>query len=52
MREIIINLGFGARDPAGVYAISVAKAFEAHISSRAVSYEPAIPGNALGGMPQ
>ena len=51
VRDIVVNLGLGARDPAGVYAISVAEAFEAHVLGAAVSYEPVIPGNTLGGMP-
>ena len=51
VRDIVVNLGLGARDPAGVYAISVAEAFEAHVFGAAVSYEPVIPGNTLGGMP-
>ena len=37
VRDIVVNLGLGARDPAGVYAISVAEAFEAHIFGAAVS---------------
>ena len=49
VKDIVVNLGLGARDPAGVYAISVAVAFEAHVLGAAVSYEPVIPGNTLGG---
>jgi nucleotide-binding universal stress UspA family protein len=45
VKDIVVNLGLGARDPAGVYAISVAEAFEAHVLGAAVSYEPVIPGN-------
>jgi nucleotide-binding universal stress UspA family protein len=44
VKDIVVNLGLGARDPAGVYAISVAEAFEAHVLGAAVSYEPVIPG--------
>jgi nucleotide-binding universal stress UspA family protein len=51
VKDIIVNLGLGARDPAGVYAISVAEAFEAHVLGAAVSYEPVIPGNVFGGIP-
>lgn len=50
VRDIVVNLGLGARDPAGVYAISVAEAFEAHVFGAAVSYEPVIPGDTLGGV--
>jgi nucleotide-binding universal stress UspA family protein len=49
VKDIVVNLGLGARDPAGVYAISVAEAFEAHVLGAAVSYDPVIPGNTLGG---
>jgi hypothetical protein len=45
VKDIVVNLGLGSRDPAGVYAISVAEAFEAHVLGAAVSYEPVIPGN-------
>jgi nucleotide-binding universal stress UspA family protein len=51
VKDIVVNLGLGARAPAGVYAISVAVAFEAHVLGAAVSYEPVIPGNTLGGIP-
>jgi hypothetical protein len=51
VKDIIVNLGLGARDPAGVYAISVAEAFKAHVLGAAVSYEPVIPGNVFGGIP-
>jgi nucleotide-binding universal stress UspA family protein len=44
VKDIVVNLGLGARDPAGVYAISLAEAFEAHVLGAAVSYEPVIPG--------
>ena len=51
IKDIVVNLGLGARDPAGDYAISVAEAFEAHVLGVAVSYEPVIPGNVFGGIP-
>jgi hypothetical protein len=51
VKDIVVNLGLGARDHVGVYAISVAEAFEAHLLGAAVSYEPVIPGNTLGGIP-
>ena len=51
VKDIIVNLGLGARDPASVYAISVTEAFEAHVLGAAVSYEPVIPGNVFGGIP-
>jgi nucleotide-binding universal stress UspA family protein len=51
IKDIVVNLGLGTRDPAGDYAISVAEAFEAHVLGIAVSYEPVIPGNVMGGIP-
>ena len=51
VKDIIVNLGLGARDPTCDYAISVAEVFEAHVLGVAVSYEPVIPGNVFGGIP-
>ncbi len=51
IKDIVVNLGLGARDPAGDYAISVAETFGAHVLGVAVSYEPVIPGTVMGGIP-
>lgn len=51
IKDIVVNLGLGAQDPAGTYAISVAEKFEAHLVGIAVSYEPVIPGTVMGGVP-
>ncbi|MFY9687435.1 MAG: universal stress protein, partial [Pseudolabrys sp.] len=51
IKDIVVNLGLGTQDPAGVYAISVAEKFEAHLVGIAVSYEPVIPGTVMGGVP-
>jgi len=51
IKDIIVNLGLGAKDPAGDYAISVAEAFEAHVLGVAFSYEPVIPGSVMGSIP-
>ena len=51
IKDIVVNLGLGARDPAGDYAVSVAEAFGAHVLGVAVSYEPVIPGTLMGGIP-
>jgi nucleotide-binding universal stress UspA family protein len=51
IKDIVVNLGLGAHDPAGDYAISVAEGFEAHVLGIAVSYEPVIPGTVMGGVP-
>jgi nucleotide-binding universal stress UspA family protein len=51
IKDIVVNLGLGTHDPAGVYAVSVAEAFGAHVLGIAVSYEPVIPGTVMGGIP-
>jgi nucleotide-binding universal stress UspA family protein len=51
IKDIIVNLGLGARDPAGDFAISVANAYQAHVLGLAFSYEPIIPGAVMGGIP-
>jgi nucleotide-binding universal stress UspA family protein len=51
IKDIVVNLGLGARDPAGEYAISIAETFGAHVLGIAVSYEPVIPGTIMGGIP-
>ena len=48
IKDIIVNLCAGRpRDVAGHYAISVAAAFEAHLSGLAWAYEPVIGGMAF-----
>ncbi len=51
IKDLIVNLGLGAQDPAGDYAIALAEIFEAHVLGIAVSYEPVIPGTVMGGIP-
>ena len=51
IKDIVVNLGLGTSDPAGDYAVSIAEAFGAHLLGVAVSYEPVIPGNVMGGIP-
>jgi nucleotide-binding universal stress UspA family protein len=51
VKDIVVNLGLGARDPTCDYAISVAEAFEAHVLGVAVAYEPVIPGTVFGAIP-
>ena len=51
IKDIVVNLGLGAHDPAGDYAISLADAFEAHVLGVAFSFEPVIPGMVMGGIP-
>lgn len=51
IKDIVVNLGLGERDPAGDFAISIAEAFEAHVMGVAFAYEPVIPGTVMGGIP-
>src|ERR1035437_6987077 len=51
IKDIIVNLGFGARDYAGDFALSVAKTFDAHVLGVAVAYDPIISGSIMGGIP-
>jgi nucleotide-binding universal stress UspA family protein len=51
IKDIVVNIGLGSKDPAGLYAISMAEAFEAHVLGVAFAYEPLIPGAAMGGIP-
>lgn len=52
IKDVVVNLAGGQdKDVAADYAISLAKAFEAHIVGVAFIYEPVIPGSLLGGIP-
>jgi len=51
IKDIVVNLSLGARDPAGDYAVSMAEACDAHVLGVAFAYEPVIPGSAMGGIP-
>jgi nucleotide-binding universal stress UspA family protein len=52
IKDMVVNLGgSGTRDVAADYAISMAKAYEAHVVGVAFIYEPVIPGSLLGGIP-
>ena len=51
IKDIVVNLGLGERDPAGDFAISVAETFEAHLLGVAFVYDPVIPGSVMGGIP-
>jgi len=51
IKDIVVNLGLGERDPAGDFAISIAEAFGAHVMGVAFAYEPVIPGTVMGGIP-
>jgi nucleotide-binding universal stress UspA family protein len=51
IKDLIVNLGLGAKDPAGNYAISIGEAYSAHVLGVAFSYEPIIPGSVMGGIP-
>jgi nucleotide-binding universal stress UspA family protein len=51
IKDIVVNLGLGANDPACDYAVSMGEIFGAHVLGVAVSYEPVIPGTVMGGIP-
>lgn len=51
IKDIVVNLGLGAHDPAGDFAISIADTFKSHVLGVAFSYEPIIPGTVMGGIP-
>ena len=51
IKDIVVNLGLGAQDPAGDFAVSVADTFKAHVLGVAFAYEPIIPGTVMGGIP-
>jgi len=49
IRDVVVNLTVdGSRDIAGEYAISVARAFEAHLSGIGFAHQPVIPGSIFG----
>jgi nucleotide-binding universal stress UspA family protein len=51
IRDVVVNLTVSAdRDPAAQFAISIANAFQAHITGIAFAYDPAISPNVLDGM--
>ena len=51
IKDLIVNLGLGDRDPAGEFAISIAEKYSAHVLGLAFAYEPVIPGAVMGGIP-
>ncbi len=51
IKDIVVNLALGDRDPAGNFAISVAETFQAHLLGVAFVYDPVIPGSVMGGIP-
>jgi nucleotide-binding universal stress UspA family protein len=49
LKDVLVNLSVAdGRDPACEYAISVAKAFNAHLTGIAIAYDPAVPAIAGG----
>ena len=51
IKDIIVNLGLGERDPAGEVAVSIAETFNAHVLGLAFAYEPIVPGAVMGSIP-
>ena len=51
IRDILVNISIGNdRDVAADYAISVARALEAHLAGVAFAYEPTMPGTIFDGI--
>ena len=52
IKDLVVNLGGGGtKDVTADYAISMGKAYGAHVVGVAFVYEPVIPGSLLGGIP-
>jgi nucleotide-binding universal stress UspA family protein len=52
IKDLVVNLGSSAPpDVTADYAISLAKAYDAHVVGVSFVYEPVIPGSLLGGIP-
>ena len=47
IKDIVVNLGLGAHDHAGNFAVSIASAFGSHVLGVAFAYEPIIPGTKM-----
>src|SRR5262249_26991892 len=51
LKDIIVNLTVdAAHDVAADYPISVARTFQAHLTSIGFAFEPVIPGSVMGSM--
>jgi hypothetical protein len=49
IKDIVVNLNVGAKaTPAGDYAISVAAAFDAHLTGIAFLHDPIVPVSGAG----
>jgi nucleotide-binding universal stress UspA family protein len=51
IKDLIVNIGLGERDPAGDFAVSIAEMFDAHVLGIGFAFEPVIPGSVMGGIP-
>jgi nucleotide-binding universal stress UspA family protein len=49
IKDIVVSLGLGERDPAGEFAVALAQGFGAHALGIAFAYDPLIPGPMMGG---
>jgi len=50
IKDIVVNLPVGAKhDVASDFAVSVARAFEAHLAAVAFAYDPVVPGSLFDG---
>ena len=51
IKDIVVNLSLGPRDPAGDYALSIAEMLDCHILGVAFIYEPVVPTSVMGALP-
>jgi nucleotide-binding universal stress UspA family protein len=51
IKDVIVNLGLGDRNPASEVAVSLGEMFGAHVLGIAFAYEPFIPGAMMGSVP-
>lgn len=52
IKDLVVNLGgSGSPDITADFAVSLAKAYDAHVVGVAFVFEPVIPGSLLGGIP-
>lgn len=52
IKDVLVNLSMSAeKDPSIDYAVSLASAFEAHLTAAAFAYDPIVAVSVMGGMP-
>ena len=51
IKDLMVSLAIGERDPAREYALTIADVFQAHVVGLAFIYDYALPGHVLGAIP-